>query len=270
MKKENSTVTAPEPNKFELPRQIAKATHKSPKNMIIFSKPKVGKSSMLAQLPNWLMLDLEDGMSYIDSMSIKAKSFDDIKKIGMAIKEAEYPYDGIVVDTLTSLEDIAIPYAEILYSKTSMGKNWFKANPEGTGYAEDSGKKMYGSIINLPNGAGYQYTRESFTKMVEYIKSWAPKIILVCHVKDIMLEKNGTDVNVLDLDLVGKAKRITAAYADCIGYMYRKGNQNILSFKTTDEIACGARCSHLRNAEIVISEMVDNQLITHWDQIFID
>lgn len=255
---------------FVLPTKPIKATHKSPKNMIIFSKPKTGKTSLLAQLPNWLILDLEDGTDYVDALKVKAKSFDDIKKIGQAIKDAGNPYAGVVVDTATALEEICIPYAELIYSRTSMGKNWFKANADGSGYADDSGKKIYGNILNMPMGAGYPYLREAFSKIIEYIKTWAPRMILVGHVKDVLLEKNGKEFSAMDLDLTGKIKRITCSDSDAIGYMFRKGNQNVLTFKTTDEVGCGARPDHLRNAEIVISEMIDNKLVSHWDQIYID
>jgi hypothetical protein len=40
--------------------------------------------------------------------------------------------------------------------------------------------------------------------------------------------------------------------------LYRKGNKNILSFKTSDEISCGARPEHLRNKEIELSTMLDD------------
>ena len=73
-----------------------------------------------------------------------------------------------------------------------------------------------------------------------------------------------------DLDLTGKIKRITSSQSDAIGYLYRKGNQNVLSFRTTDEISCGARPDHLRNQDIVVSEMVDNKLTTYWDRVYID
>jgi predicted RNA methylase len=116
----------------------------------------------------------------------------------------------------------------------------------------------------------YAYIREAFTKLIEYIKTWAPRVVLVGHVKDIVLDKAGADVNAMDLDLIGKQKRITASQSDAIGYLYRKGNQNILTFKTTDEIACGARPEHLQNAEIIISEMIDGQLVTHWEKVYID
>jgi len=243
-----------------LPMTKVSAETKSPKNLIIFSKPKVGKTTLLSQLENCLILDLEDGSDYVDAIKLKARSIDDIRAIGKAIKEAGYPYKYVAVDTITALEELCIPFAEDLYSKSSMGKNWFT-----------DGKPKYGSILNMPNGAGYPWLREAFTKVVDYLKTWAPRIILVGHVKDVVLDKNGSEFNALDLDLTGKLKRITSSQSDAIGYLFRKGNKNILSFKTTDEISCGARPEHLRNKEVVLSELNDEEtLATFWQNIYID
>lgn len=118
----------------------------------------------------------------------------------------------------------------------------------------------------------YPWLREGFNKVVDYIKTWAPHVILVGHIKDVLLEKNGTEFTSMDLDLTGKLKRIATSQSDAIGYLYRKGNKNILTFKTSDEVSCGARPDHLRNVEIVISEFDNekNQFISHWDKVFID
>lgn len=255
--------------KIKLPEQPVKAAHKSPKNLIIFSKPKVGKTELLAQLPNCLILDLEDGSDYVDALKIKASSVQDIEDIGKEIIAQGNPYDYVAIDTMTALEKLCIPYAEVIYSRTPMGKNWFKKDAKGK-LLPQSGKIMYGSIINLPNGAGYMYLREAFAKMISFIKTWAPRIIEVCHVKDILLDKDGSEFSVMDLNLTGNIKRTTAAQSDAIGYLYRKGNQNILSFKTSGDTTAGARPKHLSNAEIVISEMKDNELVTYWDKVYID
>jgi len=255
MSKEKTT----EAPKIVLPTAKIAAAHQSPKNLIVFSKPKVGKTSLFAQLQDCLILDLEHGTDYVDAMKIKANTVEEIKEIGDEIIRQGRPYKYVAVDTITALEEMCVPYAELIYSRTSMGKNWYtKLKPE------------YGSILNMPNGAGYPYLREAFTKMIEYIKTWAPRVILIGHIKDVMLEKAGADFNSMDLDLTGKLKRITTSQSDAIGYLYRKGNQNILSFRTSDEVACGARPDHLRNQEIVISEMTDKGLITYWDKVYID
>jgi hypothetical protein len=243
-----------------LPMGKSMAEVKSPKNLIIFSKPKVGKTTLLANLDNCLLVDLEDGSDYVSAMKVKARSIDDIKKIGKAIKDAEYPYKYVALDTITALEEMCVPLAEEMYSKSSMGKNWFT-----------EGKPKYGTILNMPNGAGYPWLREAFTKVIDFVKTWAPRIILVGHVKDIVLEKNGAEFNALDLDLTGKLKRITSSQSDAIGYLYRKGSKNMLSFKTTDEISCGARPEHLRNKEIVLSELNDDDTISiNWNNVYID
>jgi len=248
------------PGGLVLPTQKVKAETKSPKNMVIFSKPKVGKTTLLSQLDNCLIIDLEDGSDYVDALKIKAHTVADIVTIGNMIIKAEKPYKYIALDTITALETICIPYAEELYSKSLMGKKWFT-----------EGKQQYGNILNMPNGAGYPWLRQAFEKVLNYIKTLAPHVIFVGHIKDTMLEKNGAEFNSLDLDLTGKLKRITTSNSDAIGYIYRKGKKNILSFVTTDEIACGARPEHLRNQEIVISETAEDGTIkTHWDKVYID
>jgi len=245
-----------------LPTKKVKASIKSPKNLIIFSKPKIGKTSLISQLDNCLILDLEDGSKYLDALKVKATSFEEIKEIGKAIKEQGHPYKYIAVDTITALEEIVLPYAEYLYSKSPMGKNWF--SPGG-------GKERYGTIIGLPEGSGYYWSRQAFTKVTDYILTWAPYTIFVGHVKDIVLEKNGANFSSLDLDLTGKLKRIAASNADAIGYLYRKGDKNILSFKTTNDISSGARPTHLRNEEFVISEITEKGgYATHWEKVYID
>ena len=255
---------------IKLPRQKTKAAFKSPNNLIIFSKPKVGKTSLLAELDDCLIIDLEKGSDFVDALKLQAKTVQDIKKIGEEIKKADYPYKYVALDTVTALEEICVPYAESLYSKKSVGKNWFKKNAEGK-LLKESGKAQYGNILNLPNGAGYIYLREAVTKIVEYVKTLAPRIILVGHIKDTMLEKSGAEFTSSDLDLTGKIKRILTSQSDAVGYLYRKGNQNILSFATSDGVACGARPAHLRNAEIVVSEITkDGEFVTHWDKVYID
>jgi energy-coupling factor transporter ATP-binding protein EcfA2 len=258
-----AAVAAPEveipAKKFVLPTAPVKAVRQSPKNLIIFSKPKVGKTSLLAALPNCLILDLESGSDYLDALKIKASSIDDIREIGREIKAAGCPYTFIALDTITALEDMCVPYAEQLYAATPMGKTWFT-----------EGKLKYGSLLNMPNGAGYPWLRQAFTKVVDFVKTLAPHVILVGHIKDTLLEKNGAEFTAMDLDLTGKLKRISSSNSDAIGYLYRKGDQNILSFKTTDEVACGARPEHLRNKEIVISEMTEEGLKTHWEEIYVE
>ena len=59
---------------MELPTKVIKAARKSPKNMIIYGPPKIGKTTSLSQLEGCLIIDLEDGSDMIDALKIKVNS----------------------------------------------------------------------------------------------------------------------------------------------------------------------------------------------------
>lgn len=236
-----------------LPTQKIKASTKSPRKLVIFSKPKVGKTSALANLDNALILDLEGGTDFLDALKVTIKSLEDIKSVGEEIKKAGKPYKYIVVDTITKLEDMCLPLALMLYKATLMGKNFSGDN-----------------VLTLPNGAGYSYLRDAFFRMTAYIETLADRVIYVGHLKAKYIEKNGKEVQANELDLTGKMKAMLSADVDAIGLLYRDNNKTIISFKTTDDIICGARPEHLKNQEIVLGEMKDGKLETNWDKIFVD
>jgi hypothetical protein len=132
------------------------------------------------------------------------------------------------------------------------------------------GKSFVGNnILDLPNGGGYKYLRDAMTNLLNAIYKCSDRVILLGHLKTTNLEKDGKEVSAKELDLTGKIKSMVSADVDAIGLLYRgANNQNILSFKTTDEVICGARPQHLKDQEIVISELIDNKFITHWDLIY--
>lgn len=248
---------------MELPKTKIKATIHSPKKLIIFSKPKVGKTTLMSELPDSLIIDLEGGTNSIDAVKVNCNNLEDISKLCKSILDAGKPYKTIIIDTITKLEDIAIDLAEKMYSEVPIGSSWFTST---TG-----GKSKYKVITNLPDGAGYKWVREAFQKIIGTIEKCANRIILVGHLKEKFIEKNGTEVSAKELDLTGKLKSITCAEADAIGLLYRSEvNKNMISFVTSDEVVCGSRFEHLRGQEFILSEFIDNNLITHWDKIYID
>jgi stage III sporulation protein SpoIIIAA len=83
-----------------LPTMNVPISNTNPRNLIIFSKPKTGKTTLVAGLPNCLLLDLEKGSDYVSAMKIQASNIEEIKAIGKAIKEADYPYEYICIDTI--------------------------------------------------------------------------------------------------------------------------------------------------------------------------
>jgi hypothetical protein len=234
-----------------LPTTKIKADRVNPKRLLIYSKPKTGKTTAFAGLENNLIIDLENGSDYVDALKIKVNSLKELIEAGNSIIEAGRPYKYVTIDTVTALESMVMPLAVKLYRKTQMGKHF-----EGD------------SVVSLPNGAGYGYIREAFFSILDFIDTLAPHIILSGHIKDKVVDDKGEMVMSANIDLTGKIKSLICANADAIGYMYRKGNKTILSFKTNEEVTCGARPEHLRNQEIAVTESIDGVLTTSWEQVY--
>jgi hypothetical protein len=234
-----------------LPTSKIKAGEVNPKRLLIYSKPKTGKTTAFAGLENNLLIDLENGSNYVDALKIKVNSLKELFDAGKAIIEANKPYKYVTIDTVTALEEMIMPLAVKLYRNTTMGKNFDGEN-----------------VLTLANGAGYLYIRQAFFQVLDFIDTLAPHIILSGHIKDKQVDDKGQMVMSANIDLTGKIKSLICANADAIGYMYRRGNETVLSFKTNEEVTCGARPEHLRNEEIVISEMIDGKVSVNWDKIY--
>jgi len=234
-------------NNMELPKTKVKASRKSPKNMIIYGAPKIGKTTALSQLDNCLIIDLESGSDMVDALKVKVNNLKELADVGREILKQNKPYKYVAIDTISKLEEWCEEEGKQIYMKTPMGKNFEQKNPGM-------------SILSLPNGAGYLYLRLAYKKWIDRLNMLADHIILVAHLKDKMLEKKGKEVAVKDLDLTGKIKQITCTNSDAIGYIYRDGEDTMISFNSLDDIAAGTRCDHLKGATMPLT----------WDKIFID
>jgi|TARA_R100000353_G_C6463814_1_gene184636 Cdc6-like AAA superfamily ATPase len=230
-----------------LPKQKVKATRKSPKNMVIYGPPKIGKTTALSQLDDCLIIDLEDGSDMVDALKVQVNDLSELTEVGKAIMKDGKPYKYIAIDTITKLEEWCEEDAKRIYMATPMGKNFEQKNPGA-------------SVLSLPNGAGYLYLRIAYKKWIDRLNKLADHVILVGHLKDKMLEKKGKEVAAKDLDLTGKIKSITCANADAIGYIYREDDETMVSFNSLDDVTAGSRCDHLKGQTMPLE----------WSNIFID
>lgn len=240
-----------------LPIEKTKAKVENPRFLIIFGKPKMGKTTIVAALEDNLIIDLEGGSQFMDALSIQARTVEELGEIANAIREkikqtGKKPYKYITIDSGTVLEEIVKPFALKLYQSTPMGKK----------YNDD--------ILKLPNGAGYMYVREAFEKVRTMFMNLTVNFILVCHCKDTMINKEGKEMSEMSVDLSGKLARITMAAADAIGYLYRDKKQTILNFNGGGDFICEARAPHLRGKEIVIAESDENNVVhVDWTKVFL-
>lgn len=242
-----------------LPTTKIPASRKSPKVLLLYGMPKVGKTTVLSELPDTLIIDLEDGSNFVDAMKVQCRNLNDLSALLDQIVSERRPYKRLAIDTVTKLEEWCEIDATNRYKQSAIGKNF-------TGQ----------SVLELPNGGGYLYLRQSFTNWIGKMKNSAPELILVGHLKEKYLGgkasvspngvelagmKNNVEVLSKEIDLTGKVKNIACADADAVGYLYRKqGGGLSVSFETNEEVNCGSRCGHLKGQKFEFD----------WSKIYID
>lgn len=252
---------------IQLPSTPQGQVKMNPTKMLIFSYPKVGKTTIVSQLPNHLIIATEDGTGFNEGevvIDIRKEAIENNTTLAGAMKmiiealKAAYQqgkqYDYLIIDTATAMEEIANEIGCILYKKTDMGKGW-------------NGN----DITTLPRGAGYGYLREAYMTLYNQLSPFAKKcLILLAHPKRSSISKGGEELAAIDIQLTGALKTLVCADMDVIGYLYPKENQRILSFKTSEtDLATGSRLRRLSGQEVVISEDDGEKIITHWDKIFV-
>lgn len=241
-----------------LPKEKVKAKVENPRFLIIFGKPKAGKTTLASKLDNNLIIDLEGGSEFLEALAVQARSVKDLGEIANAIREeikstGKKPYKYITLDNASRLEEICLSYAATLYRQTPMGKN-YQGN----------------DVRTLPNGSGYMYLQQAVRKVIDMFRDLCDNFILIGHLKDKMINKEGEELSEMSLDLVGKLANIICGEADAVGYVYRKKNETLISFEGGDNSVREARAPHLRGKNIVIAESDDNNNIkVYWDKIYL-
>lgn len=233
-----------------LPKVKSTPKINNPKFLILFGRPKAGKSTLMANLENNLIIDLENGYQALSALIVQARTVNDFAEIANALKEeikntGKFPYKYITIDNATRLEEMCLSYARQLYCQTPMGKTY-----QGT------------DVRTLPNGSGYMYLRQAVRKVIDMFRDLCESLILVAHVKEKMINKEGEELSEMSIDLTGKLGDILCGEADAIGYVYRKKNNTIISFEGGDNSIREARANHLRGQKIVVATSDDDNNIT--------
>ena len=266
---------------IELPTERSVVENYNPKLMVIFGKPKSGKSSFVAAIDDNLIIDLEDGYIALSVMKVQARTAKDMQEIRNAIiakgKELhKAPYKYITIDNATRLEEMSVALAAELYRATPMGSNWgYVVDQKGMVVKDPkTGKLMIdpkADVRQLANGAGWLYMRKAIRQLIDMFKPLCETLILVCHVKDKQIRKNGEEMSEMAVDLAGKTGDIICGEADAVGYLYRDSNKTFISFEGGDNTIREARPLHLRGKKIQVAESNDNnEVVFDTSKIFIN
>jgi len=266
---------------MELKKVFKESVLDYPRHLVVYAKPKMGKTDLISRLPDCALIDIEDGTEYVTGYVHKVYDPDPIKTLAnldqvldWLIKEKPYKY--VSFDTMTKLEECTIIQGTLDYMNSSQGKKFNvidedliesikKTNPEeAKKYEKVKGAKLphtnphFKVVETLPEGYGYRWSREAF-------KRYSDKMIET---------KAGSSVSGREIDLTGKLKSITASFNDSIAYLTRnKAGNTCLSFKAGEAVAEGTRDTRLSNNEFEIgfwNKQSGNYSKVDWSPIYPD
>jgi hypothetical protein len=255
---------------------LPKEKHKAeinPNSIILYGKEKCGKTTILSQLENCLIVDTENGSNKVEALSIKApldsgpvSKMNWLKSVAEKIIAEGKPYDYIAIDTFTEVNYWSEWSGTFRYMNSSQGKSFNRVKDEKGlpikgGAFLDPNSDDYQSVHSLPDGNGYRWSRDEALRIFEMFQNAARKcVIYVCHVEDKFVGLNGgTEIVVpRQLALTGKLRDILPRKVDAIGYVYSdKGNIKV-NFSSSEDRTGGTRAKHLVNYNDVLD----------WSKIF--
>lgn len=211
------------------------------KYVLLFAKPKAGKSSLAARFPKPLILATERGYNMLHGAYVQdIITWSDYKAVlrQLGSDAAKEKYETIVIDTVTILYGLCEKYV-----------------------CQSHGVKDVGDI---GWGQGYRETATEFEESLRKITQMGYGVVLIAH-SAIRIEKksDGSEIEMISPDLDKRATKICNALVDIICYLDGEfdedGNHHrYLYTRNTPTIAAGSRYKYL-DAKIPLGyqELVD-------------
>ena len=144
---------------MELVQEIRKPLMQSPVIQILYGSPKSGKTTIISQLKNHLILELEPGGANYISGRIqqinKPSEFNEV--LDLIMKSETLVADYLIIDTITKLDEWSEIVGTYAYMSKSQGQSFNKVGLLKTGKMIMHNEKEYDTIHTLPNGFGYQH-----------------------------------------------------------------------------------------------------------------
>ena len=247
-----------------LPIKAKEIKSNEPNSLILVSDPKCGKSTILAQLPDSLIISTEPkGYDFLSANYVEALNHKDFKAITKELLEIKpFPYKFVCIDTMTSLDEWSEDVGTINYMKSTQGKRF---NRTEDGIPITRSDVNWQTVHDLANGSGYKWSRSVMTEWIDTYLFLPCHIIFVAHSNSIMIGES--ELKEKTLLVTGKLRTIIPSRVDGVGFMYREKDTNYLSFDPNQlNLAYGCRFDLGNRVEI--SKKINNKITTKWENIF--
>mgnify|MGYP003140504812 FL=1 len=203
-----------------------KVVSTNPSVLLLYGAPKVGKTTMLSQLNDCLIVDTEKGSRMLEGYIAEVNTRDELIDTLIELKESkDVKYKYVALDTIDKITE------------------WAEKR-----VCEEENVRAIG---DLAFGKGYGMVREKVVQTVEAFRNVTEHLIIIGHRKVAYAVTDGSTIVIPEsLDLTGKLKNVIMSGADAIGYVYRNEDELMVSFKANEAIEAGSRCPHLKGKEM--------------------
>jgi len=264
---------------FKLPDDVEKAKTPNPRDLVIVSQPKMGKSSIFGDFTknfNALALDLEPlGYEYVDGRKLGIyptqdttliEAFKNYVKVRNLLLQNKGKYEYLLIDGLSDLDTLSVIGGTFAYMDTVIGK---KFNRDSSGNKLEFTDPNFKLVTSLAEGLGYMYSRSYFLEQIDILRQISPFRLYAAHISDKMIKDGGKEeVLGAEISLTGKLKTIFASKVTALAKLIADGDKRYLNFEVAnDSIIAGSRSPELQG-KILISEKTKDGIVTHWDKIY--
>ena len=210
----------------------------------LYAKPKIGKTSFAAQIPNNLLLAFEIGYHGIPSLyAVDIEKWSDFKKVLRELRKPEVKekFKTITIDTVGIAWDLVEKY---ICSQHGVNK-----------------------LIDIPWGAGYQMAIQEFETSLREITLLGYGIIFITHSISRVEELEESNVReIVTPDLNKRPYRIINGLVDIISYISLEFQEDgtekrYLYTRSTPEITAGSRFQYLPTKIEFSYENLVNELV---------
>lgn len=202
----------------------------SGKYILLYSKPKVGKTSFAAQLDKNLILATELGTNGLDNLSVvPIMKWVDVKNVLKQLRDprAREMYDTITFDTISIAADLV---EKFICQRESVD-----------------------SIRDVPYGQGWKMVAKELQETLREITMLGFGLILICHSKEKAsnyTDEDGNPISSVEPDLSKNVYTVANAICDLIAYInveFDKDGKShrYLYTRQTTTIFAGSRWKYL-------------------------
>jgi hypothetical protein len=268
---------------LKLPDEITEVTISAPRDLVIVSIPKMGKSVILGHFTtkyNAIVLDLEKGgfeyiparklTTYTSQETSRWESFQNYLNYRKILLDNKGKYEYLIIDGLTDLDDISEIGSTLMYMNSIIGKKFNRKNgiPDGDKLEYDDPE--WKSVLTLPDGGGYLYLRRWFLQQIDFFKQISPYRIYAAHVMDKYIKEGGKEEVVgSEIALTGRLKTIFASKVTALAKLIADGNDRYLNFDVVnDSVIAGSRVPYLKGRILISKMSEDDKLETFWENVY--